>query len=68
MRALIQLVVELAMLAVVAAAAFGLWSAVAPDKAKGARGRAIRAADRLTRDDPPAEAGTTVSAHHLLED
>ena len=54
MKALAQLVLGLAMLAVVAAAAFGLWAAVAPDRAKATRDRTLRAVERLTRDDPPA--------------
>jgi len=44
------LVVGLAMLAVVLAAAFGLWAVVAPEKAKAARDGAVRAAERLARE------------------
>ena len=62
MKALGDLLVGLAMLAVLLAAAFGLWAAVVPDTAKAARDRTVRAVDRLTEDDLPAAStvGTAV--------
>ena len=62
MKALGDLLVGLAMLAVLLVAAFGLWAAVVPDTAKAARDRTVRAVDRLTEDDRPAAstAGTAV--------
>jgi hypothetical protein len=53
MKPLRDLVAGLLLLAVLLAALFGVWAAVSPDKAKGLRDKAVRAADRLTRDDPP---------------
>ena len=54
MKALGDLLVGLAVLAVLLAATFGLWAAVVPDTAKAARDRTVRAVDRLTEDDRPA--------------
>jgi hypothetical protein len=61
MKPLRDLIAGLLMLAVLLAALFGVWAAVSPEKAKGIRDRAVRAADRLTRDDNPPEmkVGTT---------
>jgi hypothetical protein len=53
MKPLRDLIAGLVMLAVLLAALFGVGALVAPEKAKGVRDKAVRAADRLTRDDPP---------------